>query len=196
VSGFRIFSAERHSVHARDSPIHSRRSALFNGNRFFAERCRTPIWWRSAMFSSCRAARLFRTDDTKASASERHSKIRGSTLRNVCNPHHLNCFVIYERHTPPPGRSARPCRAPSRVNASAFLSRSFIAPENSSLESFTFLGQVSQTPLGDAGGLESCRACSPISRQNLTDASRREGSREIVGVSPQCSATGINTFDD
>ena len=101
VSGFRIFSAERHSVHTRDSPIHSRRSALFNGRRFVAERCRTPIWWRSATFSSCRAARLFRADDTKASASERHSKVRGNTLRNVCNPHHLNYFVIYERHNQP-----------------------------------------------------------------------------------------------
>jgi hypothetical protein len=29
---------------------------------------------------------------------ENQSAVLGTTLRNVCNPHHLNQFAIYERH--------------------------------------------------------------------------------------------------
>ncbi len=38
VSGLTITSAERHAAQTRESPIHNRRSELFNSRRFFAER--------------------------------------------------------------------------------------------------------------------------------------------------------------
>ncbi|MCU1293437.1 MAG: hypothetical protein JWP08_2287 [Bryobacterales bacterium] len=37
VPGLTMTKAERHSVHTRESPIHNRRSELFNSRRFFAE---------------------------------------------------------------------------------------------------------------------------------------------------------------
>ena len=49
--------AERQSPQARDSQAHSRRSSGVNFTRLFAECCGTPIWCRSAQFSSSRAAR-------------------------------------------------------------------------------------------------------------------------------------------
>jgi hypothetical protein len=67
VSGWTIFNAERHSGHRRESPTQKRRSASFKDKRFFAERCRTPIWWCSATFSNWRAARLFIADETTTS---------------------------------------------------------------------------------------------------------------------------------
>src|SRR5436305_1662639 len=67
--------------------------------RFFAERCSTPTWWRSATFSSQRAARLFVADETTTSIGAIHSKAELSSLWTVCKRHHLNPFDIYENHS-------------------------------------------------------------------------------------------------
>ena len=50
-------SAERQSRQRWDKPIQKRRSPGANFGRFAADLWSTPIWWRRARFSSCRAAR-------------------------------------------------------------------------------------------------------------------------------------------
>jgi hypothetical protein len=56
VSGLTMARAERQSLQRRDSQTHNRRSAGVNLQRFLAERCSTPIWWRRAKFSSSSTA--------------------------------------------------------------------------------------------------------------------------------------------
>jgi hypothetical protein len=57
VSGLTMASTERQSRQKRDRQIHNRRSPEVNLERFLADLCSTPIWWRRARFSSTRAAR-------------------------------------------------------------------------------------------------------------------------------------------
>lgn len=90
VSGFTITSPDRQSVQTRESQTHNSRSAAYNRGRFFTERSRTPIWCWSAMFSSCRAARVFRTDAAPARRIASQHDIGSSSARIRCNFHDLS----------------------------------------------------------------------------------------------------------
>jgi serine/threonine protein kinase len=57
VAGLTMSSAERQSPQTWERNTQNRRSTRVSFGRFLAERLRTPIWWRSAMFSNSSTAR-------------------------------------------------------------------------------------------------------------------------------------------
>jgi len=63
VSGLTMTRADRQSAQAADNHAQKTRSANVNFGRFLAERRSTPIWCRSAMFSTWRAARERKTEN-------------------------------------------------------------------------------------------------------------------------------------
>src|SRR6516164_5934966 len=78
-----IASAERQSLQRRDRQIHNRRSVEVNFGRFLADLCSTPIWWRRAKFSSSRAARERKVEDTVARSVVRAMSIGKNYEGNI-----------------------------------------------------------------------------------------------------------------
>jgi hypothetical protein len=64
VSGLTMTSADLQSAQAPDNHAQKTRSATVNFGRFLAERRSTPIWCRKATFSTWRAARERKTENT------------------------------------------------------------------------------------------------------------------------------------
>ena len=96
VSGFTITSDERQSAQTPDSQTQKRRSAVYNRERLFTERRRTPIWWRSATFSNWSAARVLNSDEAPARRIASQPNVDARRLRMKFNFHDLNTFGIYE----------------------------------------------------------------------------------------------------
>ena len=57
-----------------------------NLGRFLAERCSTPIWWRSARFSNSRAARERKTEDKVAKRVAKEMSIGGENYDSSIIP--------------------------------------------------------------------------------------------------------------
>jgi hypothetical protein len=79
-------SAERQPLHTRDSQTQRRRSMGVNLGRFLAERCSTPIWWRSARFSNSRAARERKIEDKVAKRVAKEMSIGGENYDSTIIP--------------------------------------------------------------------------------------------------------------
>src|ERR1700746_620568 len=79
-------SAERQPLHTRDSQTQRRRSMGVNLGRFLAERCSTPIWWRSARFSNSRAARKRKIEDKVAKRVAKEISIGGENYDSSIIP--------------------------------------------------------------------------------------------------------------
>src|SRR5438552_3162009 len=99
VSGFTIIRTERQSAQTRDNHTQRIRSTAVSFGRFPADLLRTPIWWRSARFSKCRAARVFNSEHSMAINAERMVWNGRGSRRRIRNTHDLREFGVYDRHS-------------------------------------------------------------------------------------------------
>jgi len=83
VSGLTMASDERQPLQRPDRQTHNRRSPCVNFGRFLAVRCSTPIWWRSARFSSWRAERERMTEDRVQKSAVRGMSIGEENERSI-----------------------------------------------------------------------------------------------------------------
>jgi hypothetical protein len=83
VSGLTMANAERQSHQRRDRQTHNIRSPEVNFGRFTADLCSTPIWWRRARFSSLRAARERKIEDSVARSVVREMSIGENYDRSI-----------------------------------------------------------------------------------------------------------------
>jgi|ERR1035438_1715303 hypothetical protein len=86
VSGLTMTSADFQPAQAPDNHTQKTRSATVNAGRFLAERRSTPIWCRKARFSTWRAARERKTENSVERNRHRTLKIGlASPLRTSTN---------------------------------------------------------------------------------------------------------------
>jgi hypothetical protein len=106
VSGLTMTSADLQSGQAPDNHAQKTRSAVVNFSRFLAERRSTPIWCRKATFSTWRAARERKTENTVERNRHRTLNVRLAS-QDFGKPNDLRKVEVSENHSSPPVRARR-----------------------------------------------------------------------------------------
>ena len=101
VSGLTITSADRQSAQAPDNHAQKTRSAMVNFSRFLAERRSTPIWCRKATFSTWRAARERKTENTVERNRHRTLNV-GLASQDFGKPNDLRKIEVSANHRTAP----------------------------------------------------------------------------------------------